>query len=69
MNCAALLRFTVRDEADSSDRELCEVGVTDRCAALLTVDQPRRLLIVGKRLVDRDHEFACRDVVQGASIG
>ena len=41
---AALLRFPVRDEADGRDRELCEVGVPDRCAALLPVDQPRRLL-------------------------
>ena len=44
----ALLRLALRDEADGRHRELGKVGVADRGAALLAVDQPGWLLIVGQ---------------------
>ena len=58
MNCERCSASPCGDEPDGSDGELGEVGVTDRGAALLAVDEPCRLLVVGKRLVDRDDEFA-----------
>ena len=55
----ALLLVGVGDERGDADRETVDPGVADRGAALLAVDDPAGLVLVGDIVADRD-DAACR---------
>ena len=61
----ALFGLAVCNEAGHADRELGEVRLADRGAALLSVDDPSRLVDVIERFVDLHDERSRSRVVSG----